>query len=93
MRAVTPFGPRSFLAFQVRHLIEHRNGRIDPQFRAIGQSLWKNSSWGQRITDLPARKKITVIESDLRETASAMGAALEALQAPCVALASRRAES
>src|SRR5262249_12339645 len=40
--------PQIRVAFEVRHSIEHRDGKIDRMFRNNVASVWSNSSWGQR---------------------------------------------
>jgi hypothetical protein len=84
--------PQVETAFAVRHLIEHRDGRIDRAFRrTLSAPLWMNSSWGERLGELTERhEKITVTEADLRATAEAMLGALAALDGRCAELAARR---
>jgi hypothetical protein len=38
--------PQIYSAFEVRHLIEHRRGRVDQRFiaKVASHVLWKNSS-------------------------------------------------
>jgi hypothetical protein len=40
--------PQIAVAFEIRHLAEHRDGKIDGQFQAHLRGLWVNSSWGAR---------------------------------------------
>jgi hypothetical protein len=79
-----------FTAFHVRHLIEHRNGYIDEEFRSIVAVTWPKSSWGDRLADLEKRKEVTIAESDLRATAKQMNRFLEVLEDLCIQLKERR---
>lgn len=68
-------------AFEVRHLIEHRNGLVDGSFRAAVGKFWPASTWGRRSdTPLAERERVHVTEGDLLETARAMTLALSALE-------------
>jgi hypothetical protein len=85
--------PQIKTAFEVRHLIEHRNGLIDRSFRerSSAPENWTSSNWGKRLGELTERqKKVTVTETDLRETADAMLEALIALDESCRELVARR---
>jgi hypothetical protein len=79
-----------FTAFQVRHLIEHRNGNIDHRFFSSVKQTWQSSSWGRRVKDLYKETKVTLTEDDLRETAKQMNRFVESLQDLCSQLAERR---
>ena len=60
------------LAFQVRHLIEHRDGRVDSDFRTHARKFWSNSSWGRRGSMPGVLERITVEEVDVACTYGAM---------------------
>jgi hypothetical protein len=60
------------VAFEVRHLIEHRDGRVDSDFRAHVQKFWSNSSWGRRGRLPDRRERIIVEEEDVKYTFDAM---------------------
>jgi hypothetical protein len=60
------------LAFEVRHLIEHRDGRVDPAFLVHVQNFWSNSSWGKRGGLPGTSERITVEEPDVGCTYEAM---------------------
>jgi hypothetical protein len=79
-----------FTAFQVRHLIEHRNGFIDENFRNAVKSTWATSSWGKKLGDICNEQRITVTEEDLRDTAKQMNRFVESLQNLCCKLDKRR---
>jgi hypothetical protein len=59
-------------AFEVRHLVEHTNGRADDAFitEVYPSPLWRNSSWG----DLPLsiHAEIAIREVDFEKTFQAM---------------------
>lgn len=78
--------PQLSVAFQVRHLIEHRNGHIDDSFRAHSSKLWVASSWGRRLGDLRLHAKVNVTKDDLQATADLMLDALSALEPRCLEL-------
>jgi hypothetical protein len=79
-----------FTAFQVRHLIEHRNGYVDESFRNSVKSTWATSSWGENLGDICNEQRITVTEEDLRVTANQMNRFVEALEDLCDELDKRR---
>ena len=60
------------VAFAVRHLIEHRDGKVDTRFRENVQKFWDNSSWGKRGRLPDTLEKITVEEADVVHTYDAM---------------------
>jgi hypothetical protein len=60
------------VAFDVRHLIEHRDGRVDSDFRAHVKKFWSNSSWGKRNRLPDLLDRITVEEADVGYTYDAM---------------------
>jgi hypothetical protein len=64
-------------AFEVRHLIEHRKGKVNDQF--LREVPWKNSSWA----DFPVveHAKIEVREGDFTATFEAMVEAVESVNA------------
>ncbi len=37
-------------AFAARHLVEHRDGKVDGRFREAVAGFWPNSSWGRRFS-------------------------------------------
>ncbi len=82
--------PQIRTAFEVRHLIEHRNGRTDERFRKAVESLWPRSSWGRRNAELQGEAQITVTESDLRATCDAMFLMLDSLRPACLEYDERR---
>jgi hypothetical protein len=43
------FWPQINTAFEVRHLMEHRDGKVDRRFRSKMAQLWVHSSWGARL--------------------------------------------
>ena len=73
-------------AFEVRHLIEHRKGKVDQCFleRVASHALWKNSSWADFPLSIAA--KIEVREKDFDATCAAMmqaGEIVTALTSDC----------
>jgi hypothetical protein len=60
------------LAFEVRHLIEHRDGRVDSDFRLHVGQFWEHSSWGRRGPLPNVAERITIQESDVDCTYEAM---------------------
>jgi hypothetical protein len=68
-------------AFEVRHLIEHRKGKVDQRFieEVASHSLWKNSSWA----NFPLGKQvpIQVREIDFEATCDAMVQAVKIITA------------
>lgn len=67
------------VAFQVRHIIEHRDGKIDGDFLANVRTFWGHSSWSERNAPITARDRITVEESDVTCTHKAMHKAVSIL--------------
>lgn len=63
--------PQIYTAFEVRHLVEHRDGKVDNGFRERLRAVWSNSSWGVRES-LQHLKKIAVEEEDVIQTYTAM---------------------
>jgi hypothetical protein len=59
-------------AFQVRHLIEHTNGRVDQLFKTkvISGTDWTNSTWA--TLHLRVKDKIPIRDEDFRKTFDAM---------------------
>jgi hypothetical protein len=41
-----PYWAQILTAFEIRHLVEHRDGRVDARFRKAVKDVWSNSSWG-----------------------------------------------
>jgi len=64
-----------FTAFQVRHLIEHRNGKADVSFKHKVAKLWRNTSWGER-KPLESLVKIETTADDFCRTREAMSTAV-----------------
>jgi len=64
-------------AFEVRHLIEHTNGKVDREFwnTVVTQPLWRNSSWGGQKIDLGT--KVEIRDQDFDQTFAAMVAATD----------------
>ena len=65
------YWPQIFTAFEVRHLIEHRDSQIDKKFRMDLAPYWTNSTWGARES-LDRLKRIAVEEADVAQTYEAM---------------------
>jgi hypothetical protein len=72
--------PQIYTAFEVRHLVEHRDGRADNEFRTKLAQVWVQSSWGRRQR-LERLKKVPVEKEDVVETYTAMLDATELLTA------------
>jgi hypothetical protein len=53
------YWPQIYTAFEVRHLVEHRDGRVDREFRTKLAKKWDQSSWGRRDS-LEQLKKVPV---------------------------------
>jgi hypothetical protein len=75
----SPCWPQVWSAFEVRHLIEHANGKVDHAFltQVVASSLWKNSSWGSVL--LAEGGKVPIREEDFDATFHAMIAATDLL--------------
>jgi len=58
-------------AFEVRNLIEHRDGQADRHFRELLASDWAISSWGARER-LERLEKVVVEDEDVIQTYRAM---------------------
>jgi len=67
------------VAFQVRHLIEHLDGKVDDGFRRRVREFWKESSWGKTHHELDTLVKVTVNEIDVACTYNAMRQAAHSL--------------
>lgn len=65
------YWPQIYAAFEVRHLVEHRDGWVDREFVAKLGSMWVQSSWGRRDR-LDRLKTVPVEEEDVVETYTAM---------------------
>ncbi len=78
--AAIPGWSQVAVAFAVRHLIEHRNGRYrrkgieDHRFNKDVSKAWGDSSWGKRSPEVP--DKIEVTPSDFDATYEAMQGAV-----------------
>jgi len=62
--------PQLLVAFEVRHLVEHRDGKVDSVFRAKVREVWSNSSWKDR--NFETLTKIAVESADVHATHDAM---------------------
>lgn len=62
--------PQLLVAFEVRHLLEHRDGKVDKKFQAKVGGLWSNSSWKDR--HLETMTKVTLEAKDVEITHEAM---------------------
>lgn len=58
------------VAFAVRHLVEHRNGRVDERFRRSVEHAWADSTWGRRSPEFPRR--VEVLREDFDTTYEVM---------------------
>lgn len=65
------YWPQIYTAFQARHLVEHRDGKVDGRFREAVREVWSNSSWGRRL-GLERLEKVVVEEEDVVATHDAM---------------------
>jgi hypothetical protein len=72
------YWPQIYTAFQARHLVEHRDGKVDGRFRESVEQVWPNSSWGRRL-GLEGLEKVVVEEEDVIATHDAMLNAAELL--------------
>ena len=65
------------VAFEIRHLVEHRDGKVDARFREAVKRHWSNSTWGRvSVADV---KKVAVEYDDVTMTFEAMLQATELL--------------
>lgn len=83
--------PQLQVAFEVRHLVEHRDGKVDTRFQDKVRRLWSNSSWKDR--DPKTLSKITVEATDVEVTHSAMVQATRLLTAELCSWNARRFKS
>jgi hypothetical protein len=62
----------SVSAFEVRHLVEHTNGKVDGQFvnAAASSPLWQNSTWHD--VRLAEGGSVPIRERDFEDTCDAM---------------------
>ena len=60
------------VAFEVRHLVEHRDGNVDGDFRRRVEGFWEKSTWGTRDPLVSSVRKISVEEEDVLCTYRAM---------------------
>jgi hypothetical protein len=65
------YWPQILTAFGVRHLVEHRDGKVDHRFQEKVSAFWSSSSWGRRLR-FDGLRKVDVQEEDVVETWSAM---------------------
>jgi hypothetical protein len=68
-----------FCAFELRHLIEHRNGKVDPRFLKRVAGHWRTSSWAD--TDLAEGKTVEIRQRDFDRTFDAMLISVNAIAA------------
>ncbi|HXM94203.1 MAG TPA: hypothetical protein VOA64_08120 [Candidatus Dormibacteraeota bacterium] len=74
------YWPQIFTAFQVRHLVEHCDGKVDKTFRMKVDKFWRDSSWGRRQSQsLSELKKVVTEKEDVDETYAAMWESTELL--------------
>jgi hypothetical protein len=66
-----------YCAFELRHLIEHQNGRIDSRFKRKVNPHWRKSSWQDVPLDVGAAIKIR--EVDFEQTFEAMLSGVDAI--------------
>ena len=62
------YWPQIYTAFEVRHLVEHRDGKIDAEFRSNVAQCWPNTTWGRRGNNLQQLEKIEVADEDVVTT-------------------------
>lgn len=68
------------VAFQVRHVVEHRKGRVDERFISGVKQDWRGSSWGKRSKDVPKKDdRVHVTGDDFDSTYCAMQRAVSAV--------------
>jgi hypothetical protein len=72
------YWPQIRTAFETRHLLEHRDGKVDAGFREVVAHYWPNSSWGGRLS-LEGLERVAVEEEDVIATHDAMLNATELL--------------
>jgi hypothetical protein len=66
------YWPQIYTAFEVRHLIEHCDGKVDGDFREHVAASWPNTTWGRHGNNLWTVEKVEVAEEDVKITYSAM---------------------
>jgi hypothetical protein len=69
--------PQIYCAFELRHLIEHRNGKVDARFRKRVIPHWRNSSW--RDIPLNIGSAIEIRQDDFERTFESMLKAADAI--------------
>jgi len=84
------YWPQIYTAFEARHLVEHRDGKVDGRFRAAVARFWPTSSWGKRLS-LEGLEKVVVEEEDVIATYEAMLNATELLANEVLRWSSRKA--
>jgi hypothetical protein len=82
--------PQICTAFEIRHLVEHNDGKVDNKFRSKLVGLWQHSTWGKREPSLERLKKVVVEEEDVTETYKAMVDATGLLTEAVLLWSSRR---
>ena len=85
------YWPQIYTAFEARHLVEHRDGKVDGRFREAVAGFWANSSWGRRLR-LEGLEKVVVEEEDVIATLDAMLNATKLLTNELLRWSSRKAE-
>jgi hypothetical protein len=60
------------VAFQVRHLIEHSDGKADSRFRNEVKKFWEHSTWGKRHPELDKVDRLRVDAADVWSSYAAM---------------------
>jgi hypothetical protein len=71
-RSDSLYWPQIHSAFEVRHLVEHTNGRVDTEFHdeVCPSPLWRRSSWGKQ--KLNVGDEIVIGDADFDATLNAM---------------------
>jgi len=73
------YWPQIYTAFEVRHLVEHRDGRVDREFVRKMALTWVQSSWGKHGIIPEPLEKVPVEEEDVIKTYEAMSEATSLL--------------
>jgi hypothetical protein len=66
------YWPQIQMAFEVRHLVEHCDGKVDGDFREHVAESWPNTTWGRRGNNLQRMEKIEVENEDIVITYNTM---------------------
>ena len=69
--------PQIYCSFELRHLIEHRNGKVDAIFKKRVMPHWRRSSW--RDVPLDTGKSVEIRQGDFDNTFEAMVHAVDAI--------------